>query len=117
MIFIHDNIEQHSAMVMDFAKKNGLEAYLDDAKNVIIKKKGTLGFEKAAPVILQGHLDMVGDKLPSLNIDLEKEIGKKMKEIAIERGVNPSLQLTSAPFSINSSISSVLPVPQASFSG
>ncbi len=67
------NMEKISAYCMEFAKKNGLEAYLDDAKNVIIKKKGTCGLENVAPVILQGHMDMVCQKDESISIDFEKE--------------------------------------------
>ena len=67
------NMEKISAYCMDFAEKNGLEAFLDDAKNVIIKKKGTIGLENAAPVILQGHMDMVCQKDEGVSIDFEKD--------------------------------------------
>ncbi len=57
----------------DFAKKNSLRYIVDDAKNVIIYKDASRGFENAAPVILQGHLDMVCQKTPENPIDFEKE--------------------------------------------
>ena len=44
--------------VHDFA----LEWYQDEAHNVVIKKPGTPGYENAAPVIMQGHLDLVAVK-------------------------------------------------------
>ncbi|MBE6662402.1 MAG: aminoacyl-histidine dipeptidase [Ruminococcaceae bacterium] len=57
----------------DFAEKNSLRYIVDDAKNVIIYKDASHGFENAAPVILQGHLDMVCQKTPENPIDFEKE--------------------------------------------
>jgi len=53
----------------DFAKKNSLRYVVDDAKNVIIYKEASRDCEKAAPVILQGHLDMVCQKTPESKID------------------------------------------------
>ena len=46
-----------------FAKELGLECIQDDTNNVIIKKAGTVGYEDAEPVIIQGHLDMVCEKV------------------------------------------------------
>ncbi|MCI2047768.1 MAG: aminoacyl-histidine dipeptidase [Faecalibacterium sp.] len=56
-----------------FAKARGLEYYQDDANNIILKKPATAGYEAAAPVILQGHLDMVCDKAPDCTKDMETE--------------------------------------------
>lgn len=47
---------------VSFAKERGLQYIQDKANNVIIKKAGTAGFENSAPVIIQGHLDMVCEK-------------------------------------------------------
>lgn len=49
-------------LMLLFGKSLGLETYLDDVNNVIIKKAGQLGGENSRPVILQGHLDMVAQK-------------------------------------------------------
>lgn len=57
----------------DFAEKHSLRYVIDNAKNVIIYKKASRGFENAAPVILQGHLDMVCQKTPESKIDFEKD--------------------------------------------
>lgn len=54
--------EAVQTLLMLFGKSLGLETYLDDVNNVIIKKPGQHGGEKSAPVILQGHLDMVAQK-------------------------------------------------------
>ncbi len=62
-----------SEFCIDFAKKNGLRYVTDDAKNVIIYKKASRGFEHAEPVILQGHLDMVWQKTEDCDIDFTKD--------------------------------------------
>ncbi len=45
-----------------FAKDRGLEYIRDENNNVLIKKRGSTGCEKAEPLLLQGHLDMVCEK-------------------------------------------------------
>ena len=67
------NMKPIATLCENFAKERGLEYVRDAADNVIIKKPGTAGYENAEPVILQGHLDMVGDKVPECDIDMEKE--------------------------------------------
>ncbi|MBO5305851.1 MAG: aminoacyl-histidine dipeptidase [Clostridia bacterium] len=57
----------------DFAKEHSLRYVVDDAKNVIIYKDASRGLENAAPVILQGHLDMVCQKTADSSIDFEKD--------------------------------------------
>lgn len=59
--------------LMNFAKERNLEAVYDKGGNVIIFKKGTSGYENSEPVILQGHMDMVCDKVPHCEYDMEKE--------------------------------------------
>lgn len=56
-----------------FAKERGLEYIQDHVNNIIIKKPGTAGYENSAPVILQGHLDMVCEKRPESAHDFKKE--------------------------------------------
>ncbi|MCH5297060.1 MAG: beta-Ala-His dipeptidase [Ruminococcus sp.] len=63
-------IEQYC---LDFAEKRGLEAYRDEYGNVMIFKDATEGYEQSAPVILQGHLDMVCEKLPNCTKDMDRE--------------------------------------------
>ena len=52
-----------------FAEERGLWCYRDEANNVFIKKAATAGREKDAPVLLQGHTDMVCEKLPEVKHD------------------------------------------------
>ena len=76
------HISHHEQEISDycvqFAKERGLYYEQDELGNVIIIKEATEGYETVAPVILQGHLDMVGDKLPECPIDMEKEPIKVM---------------------------------------
>ena len=56
-----------------FARERGLERHQDQAGNVIIIQEATPGYEAAAPVILQGHLDMVCEKEPGCTKDMAGE--------------------------------------------
>lgn len=53
------NTKQISDLCVAFAKEQGLRYRQDSFNNVIIWKDGSAGYENAAPLILQGHLDMV----------------------------------------------------------
>ena len=59
--------------LVDFAKSRGLEYSRDTADNVVIKKAATPGYENRPAIIFQGHLDMVAEKKPGAEIDMEKE--------------------------------------------
>lgn len=58
---------------MKFAEERGLKAIKEDCGNIIIYADGTMGYENSQPVILQGHLDMVCEKRPDCNKDMEKD--------------------------------------------
>ena len=62
-----------SDLLVDFAKEKGIRYIQDELNNVIFFREGTCGYEDHAPVILQGHMDMVCDKDPDCPIDMEKE--------------------------------------------
>ena len=51
--------KQATDYIADFAEKRGLEYHRDQLQNIIVKKPGTPGYEKAPAVILHGHIDMV----------------------------------------------------------
>ena len=63
------DMEKISNYCVEFAKNHKLRYIKDDAKNVIIYKPATKGYENAAPVILQGHMDMVCQKTPDSDFD------------------------------------------------
>ncbi len=54
--------KQLSDWLVNFAKERNLWVVQDKALNVIIKKAASKGYEHAAPVMLQGHIDMVCEK-------------------------------------------------------
>ena len=62
-----------SDYLVNFAKERGLKYIQDEANNVIIFQEGTCGYEDHAPVILQGHMDMVCEKDASCPIDMATE--------------------------------------------
>lgn len=62
-----------SDYLVNFAKERGLEYYQDDLYNVIIIKEASEGYEDVEPIILQGHMDMVCEKDPGVEKDMEKE--------------------------------------------
>ena len=59
--------------ILSTAAKLGLEAKKDKIGNVIVRKKATSGRESAPGVILQGHMDMVGDKNSDVAHDFAKD--------------------------------------------
>ncbi len=67
------NTKQISDYCVHFAKEHGLRYIQDDVNNVIIYKEGTPGYEESAPVIIQGHLDMVCEKTADCTIDFNKD--------------------------------------------
>ena len=58
---------------VQFAKAHGLACRQDEMGNVLIKAPATLGYENQPALILQGHLDMVGDKTAACPLDREMD--------------------------------------------
>ena len=56
-----------------FAARRGLEYYRDDLHNVFIKKPATPDRADAAPILFQGHTDMVCVKTADSTIDFMKD--------------------------------------------
>lgn len=48
--------------LLDFARKNNLESKEDDIGNILITRPATPGMENRKTVVLQSHMDMVGEK-------------------------------------------------------
>ncbi len=59
--------------IYNWGRDLGLDAYIDEANNVILKKPGSKGCEDLPPVILQGHTDIVANKLPDSPHDFLKD--------------------------------------------
>ena len=67
------NTKAISDYLVSFAKEQGLRYIQDDANNVILFAEGTGGMADHAPVILQGHMDMVCEKDADCAIDMDRE--------------------------------------------
>ena len=67
------NTKAVSDWLADFAGARGLWYAQDAANNVVIKKPASPGYEAAAPVILQGHIDMVCERAPDCEKDMTRE--------------------------------------------
>jgi dipeptidase D len=59
--------------IISVAESSNLEWEKDKVGNVIVRKKATAGHETAEGVILQGHLDMVGEKNSDVVHDFAKD--------------------------------------------
>lgn len=59
--------------LVDFARKRGLKYYSDKVGNVLINIPATEGREECAPVLLQGHTDMVCEKNEGVEHDFLRD--------------------------------------------
>ena len=67
------NTKQISDFLVAFAQEQGLRYVQDELNNVIMFQEGTCGMENHAPVILQGHMDMVAEKDADCLIDMDTQ--------------------------------------------
>ncbi len=74
------NTEAVRAYCRDFAEKLGFESLCDEYGNILIRVPATPGRENDAPVMLQGHLDMVCEKEPGNTTDFTKDGIKLIKD-------------------------------------
>lgn len=56
------HLEKVQQFLLDFAKRTGVEAFKDEAENIVMRKPATPGMENRKTVILQAHMDMVPQK-------------------------------------------------------
>lgn len=75
-----------SNMIVSFAKEHGLVYYQDELGNVIVYKKASPSYESAPTVILQGHMDMVGEKDENIAFDFTKDGLKLVKNKREDNG-------------------------------
>lgn len=57
-----EHLEKVQQFLLDFAKNTGVEAFKDEAGNIVMRKPATPGMENRKTVILQAHMDMVPQK-------------------------------------------------------
>lgn len=67
------NEKEISDYLVAFAKAHQLEYSQDEAYNVIMIKEATPGYENEPAIILQGHMDMVCEKLKEYTHDFLKD--------------------------------------------
>ncbi len=67
------NTQRISDLCVAFAQELGLKYRQDETNNVVIWKDAAPGYEKAVPVILQGHIDMVCVKTEDCPKDMAEE--------------------------------------------
>lgn len=67
------NVEAISDYLAAFAEARKLEYVQDASKNIIIIKEATPGYEAEAPLLMQGHMDMVAVKKPGCTKDMTTE--------------------------------------------
>ncbi|MBP5536379.1 MAG: aminoacyl-histidine dipeptidase [Bacteroidales bacterium] len=65
--------ERISAYLRNFGESRKLETLSDAAGNVLIRKPATAGYENAAKVCLQAHMDMVCEKNADKKFDFMKD--------------------------------------------
>ena len=61
------HLEKVQQFLLDFAKQAGVEAFKDEADNIVMRKPATPGMENRKGIILQAHMDMVPQKTPESN--------------------------------------------------
>ena len=67
------NTKMISDYLVSFAREQGIRYIQDELNNVIMFQEGTCGYEDCAPVVLQGHMDMVCDKDEDCTINMETD--------------------------------------------
>ncbi len=67
------HVEKVQQFLLDFAHKNNIEAFLDKAGNVVMRKGATPGMEGRKTVTLQAHMDMVPQKLATSTHNFETD--------------------------------------------
>ncbi len=67
------HLEKVQQFLLDFAKQTGVEAFIDEGRNVVMRKPASAGMENRKGVILQAHMDMVPQKTPESTHNFETD--------------------------------------------
>ena len=67
------HLEKVQQFLLDFAKRVGIEAFIDEGNNIVMKKPATPGMEHRKVVLMQAHMDMVPQKSPESNHNFETD--------------------------------------------
>lgn len=67
------HLKKVQQFLLDFAKRVGVEAFIDEGNNIVMKKPATPGMERRKVVLMQAHMDMVPQKSPESNHNFETD--------------------------------------------
>lgn len=67
------HLDKVQAFLLDWAKEKKVEAFKDNAGNIIMRKPASAGMENRKTVTLQGHMDMVPQKVKESNHNFETD--------------------------------------------
>lgn len=67
------HLEKVQQFLLDWAKEHGIEAFKDNAENIVMRKPATPGREKAKTAVLQAHMDMVPQKVDESTHNFETD--------------------------------------------
>ena len=56
------HLEKIQEFLLQWAAERGIEAWKDNAENIVMRKPATPGLEHLKTVVLQAHMDMVPQK-------------------------------------------------------
>ena len=59
--------------LLDWAAERGIEAFKDNAENIVMRKPATPGMENRKVAVLQAHMDMVPQKLDESTHNFETD--------------------------------------------
>lgn len=67
------HLQKVQQFLLSWAKEHGIEAFKDDAENIVMRKPATPGMENRQTAVLQAHMDMVPQKLDEVQHDFEND--------------------------------------------
>ena len=67
------HLEKVQQFLLDWAKEHHVDAFLDPAGNIVMRKPATPGYENRKGVLLQAHMDMVPQKSPECTHNFETD--------------------------------------------
>ena len=67
------HLEKVQQFLLDWAKEHGIEAFKDNAENIVMRKPATPGKENHKCAVLQAHMDMVPQKVDESTHNFETD--------------------------------------------
>lgn len=72
--------ERIRIFISDWAARMQFKCLRDEVGNVLVKVPASPGLEKKSPIVLQGHMDMVCEKVPESSHDFSKDPIRLLQE-------------------------------------